>query len=97
MNNLKDTRCGMGSLRLLAILLLCVPSFLCAQAPAPNRVLQLTDGKSYVELPPNIFDALTQALLTLALDGSLEIIDRAVDVVVARQEFLQPSQVLRRG
>ncbi len=61
MHNLKNTRCGPRSLRFLAILLLCLPSFLRAQAPAPNRVLQLTDGKSYVELPPNIFDALTQA------------------------------------
>ena len=50
-------------LLLLAALLLFPPGLLRAQAPvaAPNRVLQLTDGKSYVELPPNIFDALTQA------------------------------------
>ena len=65
MHKLMNTRwtCGMGSLRLLAFLLLCLPAFLGAQAPSPpvNRVLQLTDGKSYVELPPNIFDALTQA------------------------------------
>ena len=40
---------------------------------------------------------MTQPLLALALDGSLEIVDRAVDVVVARQEFFQPSQVLRCG
>ena len=55
--------CGLGGLRLLVILLLCVPSFLCAQAPATNRVLQLTDDTSHVELPSNIFDSLTQATI----------------------------------
>ena len=65
MHKLMNTRwtCGMGSLRLLAFLLLFLPTVLRAQdsATGANRVLQLTDGKSYVELPPNIFDALTQA------------------------------------
>ncbi len=70
MHNLIDTSCTStrpgalsiqaGNLRHFVILLLCLPSFLCTQAPASNRVLQLTDGKSYVEPPPNIINDFTE-------------------------------------
>ncbi len=44
------------------LLLLSRPSTFHAQAaPPPNRVLHLDGTNSYVQLPPNIFDALTQA------------------------------------
>jgi signal transduction histidine kinase/CheY-like chemotaxis protein/ligand-binding sensor domain-containing protein len=51
-----------GSILTLAALLFLPASDLPAQpAPTPNRVLLLDGTNSHVQLPPNIFDSLTQA------------------------------------
>jgi hypothetical protein len=42
-------------------LLLAQPSPLPAQPASPNRVLELDGTNSFVQLPANIFDSLTQA------------------------------------
>jgi hypothetical protein len=63
------------------LLLLSQPSILHSQtAPSPNRVLQLDGTNCYVQLPPNIFDTLTQATVEGWVKwGSLRTRDRLFD------------------
>jgi len=50
----------------------------------------------FMVLGPLLFQPLPPPFLPLALDGTLEVFDSAVDVVVARQEFPKFVQI-RRG
>src|SRR6266446_2412196 len=53
---------ALAALWLCLIALVLSPSFtLRAQPAAPNRVLELDGTNSYVELPPEVFEDLTQA------------------------------------
>jgi hypothetical protein len=57
---LRDVRSAALGLFLVALFI--QPSLLHSQpAPPPNRVLQLDGTNSFVQLPANIFDSLTQA------------------------------------
>ena len=83
-----------SSFVIILLLLLSQPSTLLSQpSPSPNRVLHLDGTNSYVQLPPNIFDALTQATVEAWVKWErLRATDRLFDFGDSKREmYVRPE------